>query len=293
MPLSYPTAGEHTYTGMPNVAAEEADVIILPVPYDSTTSYHAGTRNGPDAIIRASQQMELFDLEFKKNIVDFVKIHTALPLEPDTDSPEKMVGRVEDVIKQIIQIGKFPVMLGGEHSITAAIKPFSFRYSNLSVLQIDAHADMRDSWEGSKYNHACVMRRVREFCKNTVSVGIRSISQEDYEYIKQENVKVFYPFFRHTPQEIVNSLTENVYVTIDLDGLDPSVMPAVGTPVTGGLRWGPILRLMRELFARKNVVGVDVVELIPRGGTDTRSEDLASLLIYKMIGYKFRSRIQT
>lgn len=267
----------------------KSKVVIFPVPFDGTLSYRAGSRNGPSAIISASRALEFFDIELNASPYR-VGIHTTAELEPIMSSPEEMINEIERVSRRFINQGKFLITLGGEHSIsTGIVRNFFKKYKNLSVLQIDAHSDLRDTYEGTKYNHACVMRRIREICP-AVQVGIRSMCEEEARFIKKNRIKIFYAeYIKQHPEyieEVLNQLSENVYITIDLDGLDPSIMPAVGTPEPGGLLWYETLNLLREVFKNKNVVGADVVELSPLP-PDVSSDFLAAKLVYKLIGFKF------
>ncbi len=268
---------------------KKSKVVIFPVPYDGTLSYRAGSRNGPSAIISASKALEFYDIELDASFYK-IGIHTTGELEPIMSSPQDMQKEIERVSAGFIKDKKFLITVGGEHSISiAVVKNMSRKYKNLSVLQIDAHSDLRDSYENSRYNHACVMRRIREICPS-VQVGIRSMCSEEAQYIRKNKIKIFYAdYIRGNPDyidEVLQMLTENVYITIDLDGLDPSIMPAVGTPEPGGMLWYDTLKLLRSVFEKKNVVGADVVELSPLP-PDTASDFLAAKLVYKMIGYKY------
>ncbi len=268
---------------------KKSKVVIFPVPYDSTLSYRAGSRGGPSAIISASKALEFYDIELAASPYR-VGIHTTDELEPVMSSPEKMISVIEKASKRFIQENKFLITLGGEHSITTGIvRNLVKKYKNLSVLQIDAHSDLRDTYEGTKYNHACVMRRIREMCP-AVQVGIRSMSEEESVYIRKNKIKIFYADYirekQNYSEEVLNLLSDNVYITIDLDGLDPSVMPAVGTPEPGGMLWYDLTSLLKKVFATRNVVGADVVELSPLP-PDVSSDFLAAKLTYKLIGYKY------
>jgi len=277
--------------GIENPTFEDAQVVVLPVPYDGTASYKGGTRFGPRLIINASCQTETFDSELSEEIVDKVKIYTAPQMEVNLSSPKNMVNDVYKAAKGIVGAGKFLVTLGGEHSITAGlVKAHKQRYNKLTVVQIDAHTDLRNEYEKSKYSHACVMRRIRELGVKTVQVGIRSFSSEEDVYIRQKRIKTIFktPFDVSQIDGIIKACTKHVYLTIDVDGFDSSLIPATGTPVPGGLRWYESLELFRRLFSERNVVGFDCVELSSKGGEqDTRSEDAMATLIYRLIGYKF------
>lgn len=273
----------YNFCGIDGLGLDESRVVVLPVPYDSTTSYRAGAREGPHAIISASRNMELFDLELGCDI-SRAGIHTLDELEPSMDSPAKTVSRVEEAVGAIVEAGKFPVMLGGEHSLTAgAVRALAKKHPKMSVLQLDAHADLRDEYEDTKHNHACTMRRVREICTSTVQAGIRSMCDEELAYVKKEKPRIFYGR-SFDAREILRGLADEVYVTIDLDVLDPSIMPSVGTPEPGGLMWEELMPLLREVCKRKKVVGFDVMELAPLPG-NIAPDFLAAKLTYKMIGY--------
>jgi agmatinase len=266
---------------------ETAQVVILPVPYDSTTDWHSGTREGPQAIIQASQYLELYDLELGQEIHK-VGIHTLPALQPALNSPGEMATRVYQVTRVLNDRGKFIAMLGGEHSVSlGTVKALSSKYDNLCVLQLDAHADLRDEYCGTKYSHACIMRRILELCPIT-QVGIRSLSLEEQLFINQNNMQPFYSSKSISKsaslKQIVDSLCNNVYISIDLDVFDPSVMPAVGTPEPGGMQWHEILNLLSFVAKRRNIVGFDLMELCPGQGPDSCAF-LAAKLVYKLIGY--------
>ncbi|MBS3104733.1 agmatinase [Candidatus Woesearchaeota archaeon] len=278
------------YAEIPDVHSNYRDskVAILPFPYEKTTCYVKGTQKGPAAIIKASAEMELYDEELG-NIFE-AGICTLKPLDVD-EPPELMAGIAYENAKNLLNDGKFIVTLGGEHSITSGIvRAFREKYNDLSVLQIDAHADLREDFEGTKYSHACAMKRTMEICP-IVQVGIRSLSFEESELIKEKNLKMFWAkdivdndkWF----DEAISRLSKDVYITFDLDGLDPCVMPSVGTPEPGGLGYYPVLRFLKKVCNKKNVVGFDVVELCPNE-KEIRSDFTAAKLVYKLIGYKFR-----
>lgn len=266
---------------------EAARAVILPVPYDSTTEWHSGTREGPRAIINASQYLELYDLELEQEIHK-VGIHTLLPVQPVLSSPEDMIQRIYQIAKELIKQAKFVAMLGGEHSISLGlVTALKEKYKDLSVLQLDAHTDLRDEYLGTKYNHACVMRRILEHCPIT-QVGIRSLSWEEQQLLKQNNVQPFYgsqltPDLAALPQ-IIDSLNDNIYISIDLDVFDPSIMSAVGTPEPDGMQWPEVVKLLRAVTKHRNIVGFDLMELCPERGPASCAF-LAAKLAYKLIGY--------
>ena len=266
---------------------QTARVMILPVPYDSTTEWHSGSRDGPQAIINASQYLELYDLELNRDIYK-VGIHTLPAVQPLLSSPEKMIQRVYRVAGELVKQGKFPVMFGGEHSLSLGmVQALKEKFQNVCVLHLDAHADLRDEYLGTKYSHACVMRRIHELCP-IVQVGIRSLSWEEQQFLTKNKVPTFYITTSSSdlapPEHIVASLSDNVYVSIDLDVFDPSIMPAVGTPEPGGMQWHEVLNLLRYVTRHKRVIGFDLVELCPKDCTDSCAF-LAAKLAYKFIGY--------
>ncbi len=263
------------FLGIPNVELNDAQVIILPVPFEATTSYGHGTKNGPKAIIDASHQVELYDPKIGDEIQNLVKIATVPAAVGDRGELQKASAKYAD---------KFLICLGGEHSITPElVKPFVTRYKDLSVLQIDAHTDMRDEWEGNKYSHACAMRRVQEQgIDKIIQVGIRNTSKEEQKYLKEN-----YIFWgnKFDTDEILKKLSDNVYLTFDVDGLDVSIMPATGTPEPGGLSYEQALGIMRALAKEKNIVAADFVELAPISGLPAYNFVVAKL-IYQLILYK-------
>ncbi len=271
---------------------DKAKVAILPVPYDSTTTYRAGTRNGPMALIEASRHLEFYDEETGKNFSS-IGICTLDELET-VDDAEKMVNRVYEAVKTLLADNKKVVMIGGEHSISSgSVKAHLEKHPGLTVLHVDAHADMRDELGENKYNHGCVARRISEMCPVT-SVGVRSIAEEEMEHIRANGsrIKLFLAqdicpaTDTKWIDEVVKSLGKDVYITIDLDAFDVSIMPSVGTPQPGGMGWYQMLELMRRIASSRNVVGFDVTELMPIPGLHSPDE-VAAKLVYKLIGYFF------
>ena len=265
---------------------QQAKTIILPVPYDSTSEWRGGSRHGPQAIIDASQYLELYDLELDREIYK-VGICTLPEVEPLLSSPQDMIDRVYQVIKGLIQEEKFIVLLGGEHSLSlGAVRAFKEAFPRLSVLQLDAHADLRDAYLGTKYSQACVMRRIFELCPIS-QVGVRSLSWEEKQFLTENKLRPFYmsDLASNTTSvdRIVDSLSEDVYVTIDVDVLDPSIMPAVGTPEPDGMSWRQVLDIIEAVALRKHVVGFDLMEFCPVEGPDSCAFLLAKLA-YKLIG---------
>ena len=272
-----------------------SSVVMLPVPYDGTLSYRPGSRLGPRAIIEASKNVEVFDLEMKCD-QSVVGIHTLDEVEPEMSGPAAMVERVREVFAGLLVDGKFVIMLGGEHSLTTgAVQALAKRHPGMSVLQIDAHLDLRESFEGSEHSHACVMRRIHPICP-FVQVAIRSGCEDEYGFAAANGLK---PFFAHEldrdgrwMDQAIERLTDEVYITIDLDGLDPSVIPAVGTPEPGGLGWFETLNFLRKVCRQKKVIGADLMELSPLPGS-VQGDFAAAKLAYKLIGYCLESGILT
>lgn len=278
-----------TFAGLssPYSDLETARAIILPVPYDSTTEWHSGARVGPQAIINASQYLELYDIELNRDVYQ-VGIHTLPPVQPLLSSPEKMIERVYRITRELVKQSKFPVMFGGEHSLSLGmVQALKEKFRNVCVLQLDAHADLRDEYLGTKYSHACVMRRIHELCP-IVQVGVRSLSSEERQFITQNKIHTFYITTSSSDlapaEHIISSLSDDVYVSIDLDVFDPSIMPAVGTPEPGGMQWHEVLKLLNYVTRHKRVIGFDLVELCPKDCTDSCAY-LAAKLAYKFIGY--------
>ena len=268
---------------------EHARVVILPVPLDRTTSYVAGTRNGPHEILVASSHMELWDEETQTD-VHSIGIFTLPEMEFPFATMEDVIQEINRVATEIVSRGKFPVVLGGEHSITPPIvAAMAEKHRGLSVLQLDAHADLRDSFMGTRWNHACAMRRALEHARCT-QVGIRSLSPEEAEAAGSLDTRIFWDWnMRHDADwiaRIVASLEDPVYITIDVDALDPAIMPATGTPEPGGLGWYETLALLKAVFAQRTVVGVDVVELSPIPGM-IAPNFLCAKLVYKLLSYRF------
>jgi agmatinase len=268
---------------------DAAKAVILPVPLESTTSYVSGTRNGPREILIASTHLELWDEETNTDI-HTVGIHTLPEMELPFDDMSDIMAEIRRVSSAILEHDKFPVILGGEHSITSpVVAAMAEKYPGLSVLQIDAHADLRDTYMGTRFNHACAMRRVLEHARCT-QVGIRSLSTEEAAVVSQLPTTIFYDINMRRDanwiDQVVDSLSDTVYVTIDCDGLDPAIMPATGTPEPGGLSWFETLSLLRTVISRRNVVGCDLVELSPLPGI-VAPNFLCAKLIYKILTYKF------
>lgn len=267
---------------------KSAKIAILPVPYDKTTTYQHGSDRGPAAIIEASRNLELYDIETHSEAY-LHGIYTADPVEMETS--EKMLSEVYRRTLELIDEGKFVCTLGGEHSISyAPIRAHADRYGPLSVLQFDAHADLHPAYERNPWSHASVMARVKELPKveKIVSAGIRSMSSEELHLLDIANT-----FFAHQLEGdiwmdvLLERLSERVYITFDLDAFDASLMPSTGTPEPGGLFWNQAMKLLARVIKEKTVVGLDVVELLPN--PDMVAPDYtAAKLIYKILSYRFK-----
>lgn len=277
-----------TYAGIGDefANAETSKIVLIPVPYDGTSTWGKGADKGPSAFLHASEQMELYDIETDTEVYK-QGIYLADPVTENT-SPKDMVNAVHSITKHYIKRNKFVTLFGGEHSISiGAIRAFNECFEDLTVLQIDAHADLRKKYEGTKYNHACALYEANENT-NLIQVGIRSMDVSEKTVMNEDNV-----FFAqdmttddYWMDNAIELMTENVYITFDLDALDPSIMPHTGTPEPGGLFWYETLDFLKKVFAEKNVVGLDINELCPN--KDSKASDfLASKLYYKMLSYKF------
>lgn len=268
---------------------ESAKAVILPVPLESTTSYVPGTRNGPREILVASSHLELWDEEMNTDVHP-IGIYTLPEMELPFDDMKDIMAEISRVTAAILDHDKFPIVLGGEHSITGAVvAAVAAKHPGVSVLQIDAHADLRDIYMGTPFSHACAMRRVVE-CAPVTQVGIRSMSTEEAQAIPSLRTTIFYDVnMRRDPDwisKVVESLGETVYITIDVDGMDPAIMPATGTPEPGGLSWYELLSLLRAVISARTVVGCDVVELSPLPGV-AAPNFLCAKLVYKILTYQF------
>jgi len=271
---------------------EEATFIVLPVPYDLTATYQSGSRKGPSAILEASGHMELYDEELHRETY-LSGIFTKPAVEADARGPAEMTASVRQAVSEILAYdGKIPVVLGGEHSISfGAVQAMKERYPQISVLQLDAHADLRDNYQGSPFSHASVGRRISEICP-LIQAGIRSMSSEEAAFLAEGKVKSFSAdYILEEPgwcEKICEHIQGDVYLTIDIDVLDPSIMPATGTPEPGGISWKALLRLVKEVSSRCRIRGFDVVELAPIPGM-IAPDFLAAKLVYRIMGYLIES----
>ena len=278
-----------TYAGIPDqyAAMDKSKVVLLPVAYDGTSTWGKGADKGPEAFLEASENMELYDIETDSEVYK-EGIYLADTME-GFNSPEAMVAAVHDKVKELVKRNKLVTMFGGEHSVSiGAIRAFSEYYQDLTVVQIDAHADLRKEYEGTKYNHACALYEANE-TTNLIQVGIRSMDHA--ETLVMDYNKVFFAHEMVTDDfwmdNAIELMTDNVYITFDLDAFDPSICPSTGTPEPGGLLWYETLEFLSKIFESKNVVGFDIVELCPNK-IDRSSDFLAAKLYYKMLSYKFR-----
>ena len=280
----------NTYAGISEEFSklETAKIVLIPVPYDGTSTWQKGADKGPEAFLNASENMELYDIETETEVYK-QGVYLADAVK-ENSSPEAMVEAVHQATKSFIKKNKFVTIFGGEHSISiGTIRAFNEMYPSLTVLQLDAHADLRAAYEGSKCNHACAVYEASQ-TTNLIQVGIRSMDVIETTVMDKEKT-----YFAHEMaiddtwmDSAVDQMTENVFITIDLDVFDPSIMPSTGTPEPGGLLWYEILEFLKQVFAEKNVVGFDIVELCPNK-EEKSSDFLAAKLYYKMLSYKFEN----
>lgn len=272
---------------------ENSKIAIVSAPYEHTVSYGGGTKYGPEAIIKASQFVEFYDEEFDRELCFEQGICTIEPIDFDGKANKEVLDMIYDQVKELLAKDKFVITLGGEHTISSApIKAHHEKYPNMSVLQFDAHSDFRDTYEGSKYSHASIMARVAEFFPNDkiTQVGIRAQCIQEANFIKVNKVNTFYAnairrgvHGQDWQQSVVDTLSDEVYITFDVDYFDPSIMPATGTPEPDGFQYHETLDLLRKIKASgKRVIGFDVVELAPMEGL-SHPDILTASLIYKML----------
>ncbi len=272
----------------------DSKIVILSCPFEKTTSYGKGTAKGPKAILDASHYVEFFDEETGKEVCFEQGIAALEPLNLSKQSSKRALDTIYWNVKTLINSGKFVVTLGGEHSIsTSPIKAHFESFEDLSILHFDAHSDLRDEYEGSKYSHASFAARVSEFTTKITQVGIRAQCKEEYKFIKEKGINTYYAheikqkgFDTELIDEIISTLDKNVYITFDVDYFDPSIMPSTGTPEPNGFYWHETTQLLNRLCRERNLVGFDVVELAPRKGY-TFPDFLTAKLIYKILNYKF------
>jgi len=271
---------------------ENSLIAILPAPYEATTSYGKGTAKGPDAILNASHYVEFFDEELNRELCFEKGITSIKKIDFKGKKGETALDLIYKIVDALIKDKKFVVTLGGEHSIsTAPIKAHFDNFKNLSVLHFDAHSDLRNSYEGSKYSHASFAARIAEFTSDITQVGIRAQCKEEYEFIKQKGIRTFYAYQirngvygNNWQKEVVKTMKKNVYITFDVDYFDPSIMPKTGTPEPNGFFWNETIQLFKLLSESHNVVGFDVVELAP-DKSNPFPDFLTAKLVYKMLNY--------
>jgi agmatinase len=275
--------------GLEKQSYENAKVVVIPVPYDSTSSYKSGSKDGPHAIIDASRNIELYNEETEQDISN-IGIYTTDELAPDFGSPEGMVERIKKEASIIVNDGKVPLLLGGEHTISIGnVSALLERYKDMSIIYFDAHSDSRDIYMGAKVCHACVARRIMDLTDNIQLIGVRSIDQES---ARKYAGKILYMKDMHKQQisqiieDLQNNTSQNVYISIDLDVLDPSEMPSVGTPEPDGMKYSMLVDLLRGVLKSKKLAGMDVVELNPIPGIIAPNY-LAAKLIYMALSYSF------
>jgi agmatinase len=269
---------------------------LLPIAYDGTVSYQRGARRGPLAILDASTHLESYDEELEVETWQKVAIQTLPALAPDHADPVGVMERIERAAREVVAAGQFLIGLGGEHSVTAPlVRAVRSTHPRLGVLQLDAHADLRDTFEGSPYSHACVMHRILDDDIPFAQVGVRSFSAEERILMRERGIctvlaaeAVSAPVGRWIGG-VLRALPEEIYVTVDLDALDPAIMPATGTPEPGGLDWYRVLTVLREVASAKQIVGFDVVELAPLPGV-VAPDFLAAKLVYRLLGYSLLNR---
>ncbi len=282
------------FLGLPARDADyaRARFAVLPIPYEATTSFGAGTRHGPRAMSTASQQVELYDEQLGRES-HHAGVATLEALEPDARGPAEMHARVYAAARHVVRDGKFLIGLGGEHSISSGlVRAVHSRYKDLSVLQIDAHADLRDEYQGTPYSHASVMRRIHELGVPAVGVGIRNYSAAEARFIREARKPIFSGRTCHESATWIDSavaeLSSTVYVTIDIDGFDPAYAPGTGTPEPGGLDWYHVTDLLAAVTRTRRIVAADVVEVCPLP-PGTVTEFLAAKLVYRLIGLVCRA----
>jgi agmatinase len=278
----------HNFLALPpeQSSIETARVALIPVPYDSTTSFRSGSRDGPEAMITASYGLEDYDFELELDVAE-IGIHTTGALEPHMAGPGPMTQRIKEAVASYIDEGMTVGLLGGEHSITiGSVQAHVEAYPDLSVLYLDAHADLRDEYMGTPFGHASAARRAYECCPIALA-GIRSLCQEEHDFIRANDIPVWYwnPDPQgNGPESVLDSLSDNVYVSVDLDVLDPAVMSAVGTPEPGGMVWHQLVSLLGKVAESRQIVGFDVCELAPADGPPACSYTAAKL-VYKLAAY--------
>ncbi len=286
-----------TFLDLRNLPVKEAEAIILPIPYEATTTYGAGTREGPEAILAASRQVELWDEEGDWEPAEKIALATAPPLTPEAAGPQAMLDKIRKTVQPWFSQGKVVLALGGEHTITPAlVQAAQTKYPDLSVVALDAHADLRDSYDGSKLSHACALRRIYELGRPLTILGVRAYSREEHQLMwVAPRLKVFKAASLAPPEgwqaalDHLRGISGPVYLSIDADVLDPGVLPGVGTPEPGGLSYRQVVEIINTLGSRGPIIGADLVEVAPIPGHRV-SEFTAARLAYKTLAAMYRER---
>lgn len=272
-----------------------SEIVIYSAPLEKTVSYGSGTKNGPREILKASHYVEFYDEEMEREICFEKGIAAIVPTELNKYSSVNALKKINQTVTKLLNDNKFVFTLGGEHTISSAVINAHYnKYDNLSILQIDAHSDLRETYQGSKYSHACVMARVSEFTTDIHQVGIRAQEKVEATFIKSKNINTYYmrsirskKYGINWQNRVVKNLNENVYITFDIDGFDPSLIPATGTPEPGGLFWDETMELLKLVGNKRNIIGVDLVELAPSKNLIS-SNFTAAKLVYKILNYVYQ-----
>ena len=276
---------------------KKSSIVVLPAPYEHTVSFGGGTRYGPRELIAASHYVEFYDEELDRELCHEIGIATLPPVKFGRRIHQHAIALLRKDVTDLLDLGKFVATIGGEHTISLApIAAHLEKYPDLSILQFDAHSDLRESYQGSKFSHACIMSRVAEILdpRRIVQVGIRAQCIEESRFIREKGINTFYAHqirnnadrLDEWKRRVVDALTEHVYITFDVDGLDPSIMPSTGTPEPNGLFWAETMQVLRMVADRKSIVGFDVVELAPAKGV-AHPNLTAAKLMYKLMNYAF------
>lgn len=275
---------------------KDSQIVVLSAPFEATVSYGHGTKNGPKGILKSSHYVEFYDEEFDRELCFEKGICALAPMNFEKLSVRKSLDLIYNNVSRVLKDDKFPIVLGGEHSISAPVaKAFNEKYQNLSILHFDAHSDLRNEYNGSPYSHASVIARIAEFNKNIVQIGIRAQCIDEAKFIKENNINTYYMRFIRSGKygdwmrDAINKLNENVYITFDVDGFDPSFMPSTGTPEPGGLFWDETAEFLRMVGKERNIVGFDVVELAPVKANPS-PDFIAAKLTYKLLNCAFQNK---
>jgi len=282
---------KNNFLGLPEEYSnfDNSKIVILPIPLEISTSYGVGTRYAPSKIIEASHQLEFYDIEIGREIC-FEGIATIEEFTTNTNDNKKAANEISSYVQFFLKNKKIPIIIGGEHSISiSTVMAFSQYFKEFTVLHMDAHCDLYDSYQNNPYGHASVLRRIYEIHKDVVSMGIRTATKEEVDFVKENKLMIFYASEIREKKlwnNIIDMLCDNVFITFDFDFFDPSVIPAVGTPEPDGFLWNETLSFLKNLIKRKNVIGIDFVEFSPISG-QFFSDYIAAKFIYKIIGYMY------